>query len=192
MMLRDAIGTNGKTKFQGYGDLSLTELLPALLTRYTEAEMMIVAPAMPDQAAEVISRWMRQQWGRIDGNGKLDIIKRLTIITDLSYSKSPVISEWAKENPFGDRLVLVNRPQADTAILLPDIAITGPLNMRYGHNFVCDVTTIKEELTNLWKQYLRLTRQTRRSAKKNIPSTTVAVAKTSKTTDKNENENEEL
>lgn len=115
---------------------------------------MIVAPSMPDQATEVINRWMRQQWPHANGKDKLDTIAHLTIVADLSPVKSPIMSEWMKDNPFAGRLTLINRQQADTAILLPDIAITGPLNLRYGQNFVCTVTTVKEQVRNLWKQYL--------------------------------------
>ncbi len=34
--LRDAIKDGGTAQLQGYGDVSITEVLPALLTRYTE------------------------------------------------------------------------------------------------------------------------------------------------------------
>lgn len=166
MQMRDTLGSNGKTQFQGFGDLSLTELLPALLTRYSETEMLIAAPAIPDQAAEIIDRWMKKQWARMDGKGKLDCISRLTIIADLSPEQSPMASEWLKENPFGDRLTLVDKAQDDTALLLPDIAITGPLNLRYGQNFTCDVTTIQEEVDALWKQYSKLTRTVKTAKKK--------------------------
>ena len=115
---------------------------------------MIVAPTMPDQATEVITRWMRQQWPHANGVDKLNVVRQLTIIADLSPAKSPVMSDWLKDNPFAGRLVLVDRPQDDTAILLPDIAITGPLNLRYGQNFVCTVTTVPEEVRKLWEQYM--------------------------------------
>lgn len=166
MQMRDTLGSNGKTQFQGFGDLSLTELLPALLTRYSETEMLIAAPAIPDQAAEIIDRWMKKQWARMDGKGKLDCISRLTIIADLSPEQSPMASEWLKENPFGDRLTLVDKAQDDTALLLPDIAITGPLNLRYGQNFTCDVTTVQEEVDAPWKQYSKLTRTVKTAKKK--------------------------
>lgn len=166
MQMRDTLGSNGKTQFQGFGDLSLTELLPALLTRYSETEMLIAAPAIPDQAAEIIDRWMKKQWARMDGKGKLDCISRLTIIADLSPEQSPMASEWLKENPFGDRLTLVDKAQDDTALLLPDIAIIGPLNLRYGQNFTCDVTTVQEEVDALWKQYSKLTRTVKTAKKK--------------------------
>lgn len=152
--LRDSIATGKSKEFQGFGDMSLTELLPALLTRYSETEMMIVAPSLPDQATEIIGIWMRKQWAMRTGNGKLDVIRRLTIMADLSEEKSPVASQWLKENPWGERLTLINKKQDDTAILLPDIAITGPLNLRYGRNFVCTVTTVKEQVHSLWEQYL--------------------------------------
>ena len=178
-MLRDAIGQNGTTQFQGFGDMSLTELLPALLTRYSETEMMIVAPAVPDQAAEIIGMWIKKQWARMDGKGKLDVISHLTIMADLSEEKSPVASQWLKENPWGDRLTLVDKTQDDTALLLPDIAITGPLNLRYGQNFVCDVTTIPEQVRSLWERYIAAAKEkpaqqeakpVRKSAKKRKPS----------------------
>ena len=179
MQMRDALGSGRKTQFQGFGDLSLTELLPALLTRYSETEMMIAAPTLPDQAAEIISRWMKRQWARRDGNGKLDCIARLTIIADLSEEHSPMASGWLKENPFGDRLTLIDKAQDDTAILLPDIAITGPLNLQYGRNFTCAVTTIQEEVGALWKQYNKL----KRRQPKKRPAGTLAEPDTEADTD---------
>ena len=82
MLLRDKIGKDGTMDFEGYGDLSLTELLPAILTRYSETELAIAAPSLPDQAAEVIIVWMNQQWSRQDGRGKLNAIRHLTVIAD--------------------------------------------------------------------------------------------------------------
>ena len=168
--LRKALRGGGRDQIRGYGDMSLTEMLPALLTGYNETEMMIVAPAIPDQAADIITTWMRWQWAKIDGSGKFHLLTRLTIIADLSEEKSPVASEWLKDNPWGDRLVLVDKTQDDTALLLPDIAITGPLNLRYGSNFVCDVTTIGEEVGELWKQYLKTVRPKAKPAKKKEPA----------------------
>lgn len=153
MLLRDGIAKGGLTQFEGYGDLSLTELLPAILTRYSETRLLIAAPTLPDQAAEVIRKWMEHQWARRDGKGKLDVISHLTIIADLSEEESPIASEWLKDNPFGERLTLVNTQQEDTVILLPDFAITGPVNMRYGHEFVATATTIAEDVTALWAKY---------------------------------------
>lgn len=158
--LREAIKHGGKTQFQGFGDLSLTELLPALLTRYSETELLIAAPAIPDQAADIIHRWVKKQWARMDGKGKIDVVSKLTIVADLSAEQSPKVSEWLKENPFPGRLVLADKPVAadQQALLLPGIAITGPLNLRYGQNFTCAVTTIQDEVDGLWKQYARLAR----------------------------------
>lgn len=153
MQLRDAIGKNGTKEFQGYGDLSLTELLPAILTRYSETEMMIVAPTVPDQAAEIIEKWMRKQWARKDGKGKLDVISHMTIVSDLRRKKSPVVWQWLKENPFGERLTLVNLQQEGTVILLPDFAITGPVNMRYGERFIATATSNPEAVKDLWNKF---------------------------------------
>lgn len=164
--LRKTLKQGGRDQIRGYGDMSLTELLPALLTSYNETELMIVAPVIPDQAAEIINTWMRWQWVKVDGSGKIHVLTHLTIIADLSPEQSPMVSEWLKENPFGDRLTLVDKAQDDTALLLPDIAITGPLNLRYGQNFTCDVTTVQEEVDALWKQYSKLTRTVKTAKKK--------------------------
>ena len=169
--LRKALKQGGRDQIRGYGDMSLTELLPALLTSYNETELMIVAPVIPDQAAEIIRTWVKWQWVKVDGSGKIYALTHLTIIADLSPEQSPMASEWLKENPFSDRLTLVDKAQDDTALLLPDIAITGPLNLRYGQNFTCDVTTVQEEVDALWKQYSKLTRpvaKSRVSAKKAV------------------------
>jgi len=156
MMLRDALGKSGTRQFEGYGDLSLTELLPALLTRYSETEMMIVAPSLPDQAAEVIARWMKRQWARMDGKGRLDVISHLTIVADMDAGKSPLASGWLSENPFGGCLTLCDRKQADTAILLPDFVITGPVNMQYGHRFTATATTDPARVADAWRQFASL------------------------------------
>ena len=153
--LRNAIRNGGTAGFEGYGDLSLTELLPALLTRYTETDMILVAPMLPDQAAEVVDLWMRRQWARMDGKGKLDVIARLTVVARLDKS-SHHIASWLKDRPFGDRLTLIDMQQEDTAILLPDFAITGPVNMRYGRRFTAEATTVPERVSALWERYGRL------------------------------------
>lgn len=166
MLLRDAIGNKAKTQFKGFGDLSLTELLPALLTRYSETTMMIVAPSIPDQAADIIYTWLSRTWARMDGKGRLNVLSKLTIIADLSEEASPAVNLWLSNNPFPDRLVLVNKAQDDTAMLMPDIAITGPLNFRYDKEFVCDVTAIPEEVSALWKTYSKLSKKRSTEKKK--------------------------
>lgn len=172
--LRNILEKEGTAQMEGYGDLSLTELLPAMLTRYSNAELLIAAPSLPDQAAEIIATWMRKQWARMDGCGNVNVIARLTIVSDLSEAASPDASTWLKENPFGDRLTLVDKAQDDTALLLPDIAITGPLNLRYGQNFTCDVTTVQEEVDALWKQYSKFKRRlTKKAASKQEQSEVV-------------------
>ena len=46
----------------------------------------------------------------------------------------------------------------------PDIAITGPLNFRYGHEFTCRATTLKDEVGALWRQYTAIASQPARKA----------------------------
>ncbi len=156
LQIRDKIKNNGITVFEGYDDMSLTELLPALLTRYSETEMMIVAPELPNQAAKVIKYWMKKQWARSDGKGKLNVIEKLTIITNLDEKVSPMASEWLKENPFDGRLVLVDHTQADTAILLPDLVISGPVNLQYGRHFFATITTRMGQVPKFWEWYRKL------------------------------------
>lgn len=169
-LLRDAIGNNKRTQFKGFGDMSLTELLPALLLRYTETEMMIVAPAIPDQATAIIREWLRKTWARWDNTGRLNCLSKLTIIADLSEGASPMMSAWLKDNPFADKLTLVNRVQSDTTLLLPDLAITGPLNLQYDKKFVCDITAIPSEVNGLWARYTQLMRKRNTKKKANKES----------------------
>lgn len=140
LALRHKLGEDGTTFWQGYGDLSLAELLPPMLTRYSEVEMMMVCPALPDAAAKVLQQMLEKQWMRADGKGKLDVIQHLTLITDLRKKKSPMASQWVKENPFGERLTVCNVQQNDTAILLPDIAFMGNINLTYGGQFTALAT----------------------------------------------------
>lgn len=155
--LRDSIARGGTKQFMGFGDLSLTELLPALLMRYDSIEMMIVAPALPEQATDVIRESLRKQRARRDGRGNLDVIGHLTIITDLSNEYSQLASLWQKNNSFGERLKLVDLQQEDTVILLPDIVLYGPINLRYGHQFEATISTLPEVVERFWDKYRKLT-----------------------------------
>ena len=163
MLLRDAIGNHGKATFEGYGDLSLTEILPAILTRYSETTIMVIAPAVPNQASDIIHEWLRKAWARMDGKGRINVLSKLIVITDLSEEVSPTLSSWLKNNPFPDRLTLLNKTPNETVLLLPDMAIIGPLNMRYGKHFVCEVTTIQEVVDEYWKNYTALLKPVKKS-----------------------------
>ena len=151
--LRASISKGGSVEFMGYGDLSLTELLPAILTRYGDMELLIAAPSVPDQAAEVIARWMDRKWSRADGQGRIDAVGHLTLVADLSPEKSPKASQWLEDSPWGQRLTAVDTVQEDTVILLPDFAVTGPVNMRYGHNFTATATTVPGDVAALWERF---------------------------------------
>ena len=104
-------------RFSYYGDLSLTELLPALLSRYNRTELLIVAPSLPDQAADIIAAWARKQWPRMDGSGLFHAVQHLTIVTDLKAS-SPAVSRWMDDKAFSGRLTLVDARTGDSVILL--------------------------------------------------------------------------
>ncbi|MBQ9645326.1 MAG: hypothetical protein IJV24_03075 [Prevotella sp.] len=158
LALRHKLGENGTALFHGYGDLSLAELLPPMLTRYSEVEMLFVAPFLPDAATAIFQRMMQKQWPTMDGKGKLNVIAHLTLITDLSEKRSPLASTWLKENPFGDRLTLHNVQQNDTAILLPDLALYGPINLTYGHHFTAMATKNARTIAALRSEYERLLR----------------------------------
>lgn len=147
LTLRHILGENGTALWHGYGDLSLAELLPALLTRYVEVELMMVVPSLPDAATETIEKMMRREWMRMDGKGKVWNIGHLTLIADLK--RSPMASQWMADNPFGERLTLKDVQQNDTAILLPDIALWGPINLTYGGHFTAMATKNARTITTL-------------------------------------------
>lgn len=153
LALRSKLGADGTSLWHGRGDLSLAELMQPMLTRYSAVEMMVVAPSLPDAAKEVLEKWMKKQWVTADGKGNIDVIKHLTLITDLRKRKSPQASQWLSENPFGERLTLCNVQQNDTAILLPDIAFVGNINLTYGGHFTAIATKNQKVIEDLRKNY---------------------------------------
>ena len=152
--LRETTDKGGTRTFECYGDMSITELLPALMTRYAETEMLIAAPSIPDQAAEAIAWEMRRRWSRADGMGKMDEISHLTIITDVS--RSPQLMIWIGDDTFGDRLTVIDRRQEEDVILLPDLAILGFKNMRYSEHFIGTITGAPDRVAALWEQFASL------------------------------------
>lgn len=169
--LRNILEKEGTAQMEGYDDLSLTELLPAMLTRYSNAELLIAAPSLPDQAAEIIATWMRKQWARMDGCGNVNVIARLTIVSDLSTAASPDASAWLNENPYGERLVLHDMQQDATAILLPDFAIEGPVNMRYGKHFTATAYGKRDDVEGLWTKYKGMAENAPEAKEGNMPET---------------------
>lgn len=156
LALRNNLSDNGTTFWHAYGDFSLEEFLRALLAHYSEADMVLAAPSIPDMAAESIMFSMRRQHARMDGKGNLNVIRHLTIVADLRPQKSPLASSWITANPFGDRLTLRNIQQADTAIVMPDIAFIGPINLTYGRHFTAVATKNAETIASLRSMYSHL------------------------------------
>ena len=151
--LRKQLGDGGTMQWEGYGDLSIVELLPVILARYTEVEMMLAAPSIPNRAAEALAYWLRRQMVTVDGKRNVPVLSRLTIVADLSEKRSPLASTWLKENPYGVRLVLKNVQQDETALILPDIALYGPFNMTYGNHFTATATKNAKTIAELRKEY---------------------------------------
>jgi len=138
--LNERLGKDGTTMWHGYGDLSLAELLPPLTMSYAGSDVTIVTPALPDMATEAIAMCMRRKVALMNGGGNMDVIKRLTLLTDFNPAHSPMASRWVKDNPFGERLILRSVQQGDTAIVLPGIALYGPINLTYGRHFTATAT----------------------------------------------------
>lgn len=151
--LRNQLGEEGTAFFHGYGDLSLSDLLPVILLRYEEVDMTVVAPSLPDLAAETLRYWLRRELPQAHGKGRVRTLSRLTLIADLSEKRSPLASTWLKDNPFGERLMLHSVQQNDTAILLPDLALFGPINLTYGGHFTAIATKNTTTIAALRKNY---------------------------------------
>jgi hypothetical protein len=62
-------------------------------------------------------------------------------------------SEWVKDNPYPERMTLKNVQQNDTAILLPDIALWGPMNLNYGGHFTALATKNARTIETLRGMY---------------------------------------
>ena len=157
--VRRAARAAGTVAFEGYGDLSLSEILPALLSGRAATEVLIAAPSLPDLAAEAVARCMRRRVAMADGSGNVYAIRRLTVVADLSAGPSPDASAWIKDNPFPGRLVLCDVTQKYTAILFPDFAVTGPVNMRYGQHFTATATDSRDRVEALWRRFADITAQ---------------------------------
>lgn len=155
--LRGKIANGGTCFWHGYGDLSLTELLPHILTRYSEVEMLIATPALPRAAAVVIKQMMERTWMSMDGKSRIDNIGHLTLISDFGQKSAPTAYEWVKDNPFGERLTLKNVQQGDTAIILPDIAFFGNINLVYRGHFTALATTNTKIIDKVRQTLLSLT-----------------------------------
>ena len=175
-----AIKNGGTAEFQYYGDLSALELLPALKERYNKTRLLIVAPSIPDTAAEVIASWARRQWKRMDGSGSFYALQHVTIVTSLAAS--PAVGSWLEKNLFGDRLTVVDANQGEHIIALHNLAISGFRNMRYGENGTAVSTTEPEKIEALWEKYKALGfaaslveegEQVRKSAGETAPAPTV-------------------
>ena len=152
--LYDRLGNDGTTFFHGYGDLSLAELLPPLLARYTGAEMLLAAPSLPNGAAKALRAAMETRWGSPSGDAFA--IGRMTIVTDLRSRKSPMASAWLSGNPFPGRLELRDVQQNDTAVILPDIALYGCVNLVYGGHFSGIATRRARTIGTLREMFLGL------------------------------------
>ncbi len=117
----------------GYGDMTLTELLPEVLQRYSEADVLMALPTVPEQMRTLVGRMLRRTWALAQG-GNVDVVRRLRLITDARASKSPGLVEWAQGQ---ERLRLANAQHNDTLIIVHNgnpqgecaLAIMGPVNM---------------------------------------------------------------
>ena len=154
--LRKQLGDGGTMSWEGYGDLSIAELLPVILARCTEVEMLLVAPSIPNHAAETLAYWLRRKMVTVDGKRIEHVLSRLTIVADLSEKRSPLASTWLKGNPYSERLVLKNVQQDETALILPDIALYGPFNLTYGQHFTATATKNAKTIAKMRKAYANL------------------------------------
>ena len=118
---------------EGYGDMTLNELLPVALGRCQEAEVIITAPLMPEELCRTIGTLLYHTWALPDG-GNINKIAHMRVITDARASKSPAVMEWAKR--YGGQVELASCQQNDTMVLVTDsnsaddMAIVGPVNVQ--------------------------------------------------------------
>lgn len=140
LQLREKLGESGTAFWHGYGDMSVLELLPALMRRYADEELLIAMPCVPDPVYELITRLMGKQCSSYNGKGRMNIVRHLTLIADLRESKSPSASELIRDNPYAGRLTIRNVQQNDTVFILHDIAIMGNINLLYGGHFTAIAT----------------------------------------------------
>lgn len=147
--LLHSLGDGGTAFWHGMGDLSLVEVGDALFFRYSEADALVACPSVPDLVADLLMRWMRKTWPTRDGKGSIPVFSHLTLIANLSEKRSPAASQWLTNNPFPERLTLRNVQQNNTAIILPDLALFGPINLTYGGHFIATATRDRKLIEEL-------------------------------------------
>lgn len=120
--------------FEGYGDLTLADLLPVLGDTCIGHDLTIVAPNIPRYLRSAILHSMTSTVVRQGKNTPRH--PHLTIVTDTSEERSPDLRHLAESMP--DRITLCHAVQSDTMLLLPDELWFG--NIGRGARFVGVVT----------------------------------------------------
>lgn len=148
----------------GYGDMTLCELLPVMLERYAECEVMVAVPTLPPQLREVLDRWTRQTWG--DGSRA---VARIWVITDARESKSPGAAEWSRDAG----VAMASCQQNDTTVVVrgrgsrvesqgsrgegrefgEDVMVMGAVNVRPSGMFTAVVTKDEKMIAEAWAYY---------------------------------------
>ena len=135
--------------------------------------MTIVCPTLPNAAAEVLKKWMDKTWAGVSGEGEVDVIRRLTVMTSTNAKKSPTAEKWNKSNPWPGRLELLNIQQNDTAILLPDLVIYGGINLAHSGHFTALASTDKKVVSRLMEVYKQLAEHKQSPTKKVVQNTEI-------------------
>jgi len=145
---------NGTVLMRGYGDMTLSELLPEVLAGYTEADVLMALPTAPEAARVLLRSMLHRTWGMQEG-GNVNNVARLRLLTDARASRSPGLVEWAQRQ---ERLELASAQQNDTIILVEDgrqqgadrLAIMGPVNVVPCGMWTAAATTGPIMVASLW------------------------------------------
>ena len=141
--------------FEGYGDMTLNELLPVVFDGFSDADVMLAVPVMPERLISTLRELTKRSWANPSGRGSVPLIKRFRIITDARSTKSPGVLDFCRElrsQCAGSGVASLQ--QNDTIIIVRDaystIMIFGSVNSRPSCQWTAFVTNDQGHIADVW------------------------------------------
>lgn len=130
--------------FQGFGDLSLSDLLSPLLSGISLSDVLLMCPTLPSPIHPFLRSWYLKRWSTGDSSDGTPPIASLTIVTDCRSSRSGDIRAW-RDSLIQDGLpcqsvALSHYVQNDTCLIVNDLLIYGNMNIVPRNPFSAIVT----------------------------------------------------
>lgn len=148
----DELGEESVVGIRGYGDMTLMELLPAMVSSYSEADVLVAVPTLPSCLREKLDALLHLSWG--NDSGSVPAVARLRVITDARESRSPAAAEWIQDA--GSRVSLASCQMNDTVVIIRGsggggVMVFGAVNARPATEWVAMATKDKRLIEDFWQ-----------------------------------------